>query len=60
MQVNVDRIYEQFKLAVGVHREVADSNYGNGLVFDGEAAAAIGFTDGCVDSMDELLDELTD
>lgn len=60
MQVNVDRIYEQFKLAVGVHREVADSNYGNGLVFDGESAAAIGFTDGCVDSMDELLDELTD
>lgn len=59
MQGNVDKIYEQFKDAMESHRMVSDEHFGNGLVFDGQEAAEIGFTDGVVDSLEEVLDELS-
>jgi len=56
MQKGVDKIYSKFKEAMESHRMVQDENVGNGLVFDGEEAAEIGFTDGVVESLDEVLD----
>ena len=58
LQKGVSKIYKQFKTAMESHRVVDDENFGSGLVFDGEDAASIGFTDGCVDSLDEVLDNL--
>jgi capsid assembly protease len=56
LQDRVDKIYAQFREAMESHRVVNDENFGNALVFDGDEAAEIGFTDGVVESMDELLE----
>ncbi len=56
LQARVDKIYGQFKEAMESHRLVEDEHFGNGLVFDGEDAAKIGFTDGVVESLEEVLD----
>lgn len=56
LQARVDKIYAEFKTAMESYRQVSDEHYGNGLVFDGEDAAAIGFTDGCVESIEDILD----
>lgn len=56
IQARVDKIYEQFKEAMEAFRVVDDRNFGNGLVFDGEEAAKMGFTDGVMDSLDDILD----
>lgn len=56
LQAGVDKIYNQFKMAVEARRVVSDEHFGNGLVFDGEDAASIGFTDGVVEDMEEILD----
>lgn len=58
VQKGVDKIYKEFKASMDSFRVVSDENYGNGLVFDGEDAAAIGFTDGCVESLDDILDDM--
>ena len=58
LQERVDKIYGQFKEAVATYREVRDSNFGNGLVFDGEEAAQIGFTDGVVESIEDILEDM--
>ncbi len=58
LQVGVDKIYKQFKEAMESHRMVSDENFGNGLVFDGEEAAALGFTDGTVESIDDILENM--
>ena len=55
-QADVDKIYTQFKEAMESFRMVSDDNFGNGLVFDGEKAAEVGFTDGVVEDMEEILD----
>ena len=60
LQAGVDRIYEQFKLAMTSQRAVSDENFGSGLCFDGEQAAEIGFTDGCVESLEEILENLVE
>jgi signal peptide peptidase SppA len=60
LQDGVDKTYEQFKQAMESRRMVSDSNFGNGLVFDGEEAAEIGFTDGVVEDMDEILSDLVE
>jgi ClpP class serine protease len=56
MQKGVDKIYIQFKDAMESYRVVSDENFGNGLVFDGPESTELGFVDGCVDSMHEVLD----
>lgn len=56
LQSRVDKIYSQFKDAMETWRIVDDKNFGNGLIFDGDEAAEIGFTDGVVESMDEILE----
>ena len=58
LQKGVDKIYVQFKQAMESYRMVSDEHFGNGLVFDGEEAAQIGFTDGVVESMDEILENM--
>lgn len=58
LQDGVDKIYGQFKEAMESHRMVADENFGNGLVFDGEDALAMGFTDGVVESLDEVIENV--
>lgn len=55
-QANVDKIYVQFKEAMESYRMVSDENFGSGLVFDGEEASKIGFTDGTVEDLEEVLD----
>jgi protease-4 len=60
LQAGVDKIYGQFKEAMESYRMVSDDKFGNGLVFDGEEAAQIGFTDGVVDGMDEILENLVE
>ena len=60
MQAGVDKIYGQFKQAMESHRVVDDEHFGNGLVFDGDEAAQIGFTDGVVESMGEILENLVE
>lgn len=60
VQGKIDRIYSQFKSAMNEQRQVADKNFGNGLVFDGEQAAELGFTDGLVDSLEDLLEMESD
>jgi signal peptide peptidase SppA len=56
MQQRVDKIYAQFKEAMETNRVIADKHFGNGLVFDGEEAAALGFTDGVVEDLGEVLE----
>ncbi len=56
LQAGVDKIYGQFKAAMETNRKVSDENFGNGLVFDGQEASNIGFTDGVVDSLEEVLE----
>ena len=58
LQDGVDKIYAQFKEAMESYRMVSDENFGNGLVFDGDEAAELGFTDGVVESMDEILENM--
>lgn len=58
VQAGVDKIYVQFKEAMESHRMVSDEHFGNGLVFDGEDAARIGFTDGVVEDLQEVLELL--
>jgi signal peptide peptidase SppA len=55
LQEGVDKIYNQFKEAVTLNRQIADENL-QGQVFDGEDACKIGFCDGLVDDITELLD----
>ena len=56
VQRGVDKIYFQFKSAMNEQRAVSDEHCGNGLVFDGEEAAQLGFTDGVVDSVEDVLE----
>lgn len=56
LQADVDKIYAQFKEAVGLYR-VVDSKFMQGQIFDGEQAVQIGLCDGLVEGMDELLQE---
>ncbi len=58
MQSGVDKIYAQFKEAMETWRMVDDKNFGNGLVFDGDEAAELGFTDGVVEGLDEILENM--
>lgn len=60
LQARVDKIYGQFKQAMTTYREVSDEHFGNGLVFDGEEAAEMGFTDGTVDSIKDILEEMVE
>lgn len=60
VQKGVDKIYGQFKEAMESHRVVHDEHFGNGLVFDGDEAAEIGFTDGVVESMDDILEGMVE
>lgn len=60
LQAGVDKIYKQFKEAMNSHRMVSDDHYGNGLVFNGQAAAEIGFTDGVVENIDEIIDGMVE
>lgn len=60
LQAGVDKIYVQFKDAMESYRMVEDDKFGNGLVFDGEEAAQIGFTDGVVESRQEILENLVE
>ena len=60
VQAGVDKIYAQFKESMEAYRVVDDKNFGNGLVFDGDEAAAIGFTDGVVESLDDVLDGMVE
>lgn len=57
LQARVDKIYAQFKEAMESRRVVNDEHFGNGLVFDGEEAAEMGFTDGVVDGLEDILDQ---
>lgn len=56
VQRQVDKTYAQFKSAMMAQRPVEDEKFGNGLVFDGDEAAELGFTDGVVEDMDEVLE----
>ncbi len=58
MQSRVDKIYASFKVAMESHRMVSDENFGNALTFDGQEAAELGFTDGVVEDLQEVLDML--
>jgi len=58
VQKSVDKIYSNFKSAMQTYRSVSDESCGNGLCFDGEESADIGFTDGTMESLDELLEQL--
>jgi protease-4 len=58
LQTGVNKIYAQFKEAMETYRVVSDENFGNGLVFDGDEAVQLGFTDGVVESMDEILESM--
>lgn len=60
IQKGVDKIYAQFKEAMESRRVVDDKSFGNGLVFDGEEAAAIGFTDGVVEGVEDILDGMVE
>lgn len=56
IQARVDKIYSEFIAAVNVFRSVSPENLGTGLVYDGIEATQIGFTDGVVESIDDILD----
>src|SRR5262249_2244832 len=57
LQADVNKIYDRFKEAVNLNREVS-SEYMQGQIFDGEQAAEIGLVDGLVDSIDELRESV--
>lgn len=56
MQARVDKIYEQFKVAMESNRIVRDENFGNGLIFDGDEATELGFIDGVVEDRRDVLE----
>lgn len=56
LQKQVDKIYENFKDAMESRRVVNDEHFGNGLVFDGQEAAEMGFTDGVVEGLEDVLE----
>jgi signal peptide peptidase SppA len=60
LQARVDKIYAQFKEAMESNRMVADEHFGNGLVFDGEEAVQLGFTDGVVEGMEDILEGMVE
>ena len=60
LQAGVNKTYAQFKEAMESHRVVSDEHFGSGRVFDGDEAAELGFTDGTIESMDELLENLVE
>lgn len=60
IQAQVDKIYGKFKVAVNAVRPCSEDSMGNGLVFDGEAAAERGLIDGVVEDLDEVLEFLAD
>jgi len=60
IQKSVDKLYTQFKDAVNAHRQIADETLATALIYDGEEAAEIGFTDGVVGSFDDVLDGMMD
>ena len=55
LQARVDKTFERFKAVVQSVRPVSEDVLGLALIYDGEEAASIGFTDGIVDDMDEIL-----
>jgi signal peptide peptidase SppA len=57
LQADVDKIYAQFKDAVGKNREVS-SEYMDGRIFDGAEACDIGLCDGMYESLDDLIDAI--
>lgn len=56
IQAKVDKLYAQFKAAMTSYRQISAENYGNGLTFDGDDAAAFGFTDGVVENIQEAIE----
>ena len=60
LQNRVDKIYAQFTDALESQRVVNDEHFGNGLVFDGEEAAHIGFTDGVVEGIDDIIERMVE
>jgi ClpP class serine protease len=60
IQAQVDKIGVQFRAAMNAIRPCSDDAMGAGLCFDGEEAAERGLTDGILESMDEMLDELVE
>lgn len=54
-QAESDRIYDKFKAAVTSERPV-DDKYLQGQVYRGDVAAEIGFTDGPVEDLDQLIE----
>lgn len=57
LQAEVDRAYNKFKTTVLSKRDIKDE-YLQGQVFDGEQAVEIGFIDGVVNDIDELIEFL--
>ena len=55
LQKEVDQIYEDFKSAVNLNREVSDE-FMQGQIFDGKQAQEIGLIDGCVDDLEDVLE----
>lgn len=60
LQAGVDKLYAQFKEAMETYRIVDDEHFGNGRVFDGEDAAQLGFTDGVVEGIEDILDGMVE
>jgi ClpP class serine protease len=54
IQESVDKIYEQFKEAIQMRRQVADE-FMQGQTFDGPEAMWAGLIDGVVEGMEELV-----
>jgi signal peptide peptidase SppA len=60
LQGQIDKIWAGFKAAVCQVRSCTEDAMGNGLIFDGEEAAERGLTDGVVESLDDILDEMVE
>jgi ClpP class serine protease len=60
IQARIDKLWAGFKTAVCAVRSCTDDAMGNGLVFDGEEAAARGLTDGVVESIDDILRDMVE
>ena len=60
LQAGVNKIRDQFYQAMVSQRSMSDDHFGNGLCFDGDEAAERGFTDGVVESLDEILDGMVE
>lgn len=57
LQKGVDRIYGQFLEAMESQgRQVSVEKFGNGLVYDGDEAAELGFTNGTVECLEDVLE----